>query len=229
MALRALKRVPGLKSAYYLSIVIRQMVTDQWRDADSFNDIFLATPDPWQSASSTSEKERFRITLSLLASCAVQRFATAAELGCAEGIFTERLTSHCARLLALDYSPVALERARQRLGNDESVSFRQWDMRHQALEGDFDLIVAMGILTSLYRPGDVRDICDMIVGSLKPHGYLLFSDVRQSRVFEGAWWGRFVLRGGEQIRRLLSHDHRLELISDANTDSHVFALYRRVR
>jgi hypothetical protein len=73
----------------------------------------------------------------------------------------------------------------------------------------------------------VRRIADSIVSALKPGGFLLFSDVRQSPVFESAWWGRFVLRGGEQIRRLLSRDSRLDLIASADTSSHVFALYRR--
>jgi 2-polyprenyl-3-methyl-5-hydroxy-6-metoxy-1,4-benzoquinol methylase len=100
-------------------------------------------------------------------------------------------------------------------------------MRNESLRSKYDLIVAMGVITSLYRPADVRRMCDRIVNAIQPGGFLLFSDVRQSRVFEEAWWGRFVLRGGEQIRRLLSRDPRLELAASADTDSHVFALYQR--
>jgi hypothetical protein len=101
-------------------------------------------------------------------------------------------------------------------------------MRHEKLHGSFDLVVAMGVITSLYRPGDVRKVCDMIVDAIEPGGFLLFSDVRQSPVFETAWWGPFVLRGGEQIRRLLSTRTDLERLSSDDTDSHVFALFRKV-
>jgi hypothetical protein len=46
-------------------------------------------------------------------------------------------------------------------------------------------------------------------------------------VFEDAWWGRFVLRGGEQIRRLLARRADLDTIAEANTESHVFALFQK--
>ncbi len=221
-----LKQLPGVKSAYYLSMVLGQMAADQWRRPASFDRIFSAQPDPWESGSA-SEQERFALTLSVLALGGRARFGNAVELGCAEGIFTEMLAPSCDRLLALDFSEVALVRARQRLRNFAGVRFERWDMRREPLEGGFDLVVAMGVLTSLYRPNDVRKRCEMVIRAVEPGGLLLFSDVRQSRVFETAWWGRFVLRGGEQIRRLLVRHAALELVSSADTESHVFALFRR--
>ena len=100
-------------------------------------------------------------------------------------------------------------------------------MRNESLSGTYDLVIAMGVLTSLYRPGDVRRISESVVHAMKPGGYLLFSDVRQSTVFETSWWGRYLLRGGEQIRRLLTANAELEKLRSAETASHVFALYRR--
>ena len=223
-----LKKVPGVRSAYYLGMALTQMAADQWREPSSFDSIFSAQPDPWESTSA-SEQERFAITLSMLEASHRERFAKAIELGCAEGIFTERIAPLCDELLALDFSEVALQRARARLEGRPGVTFRRWDMRHDPIAGRFDLVVAMGVLTSLYRPRDVRKMRDAIIDSMEPGGFLLFSDVRQSRVFEEAWWGRLVLRGGEQIRRLLTRDSRLELVAGADTKSHVFALYRRTQ
>ena len=222
----SLKRVPGLKSAYYLSIAVRQMVADEWRAPSSFDSVFSETPDPWGSTT-LREQERFAVTLSMLEASGVERFASAVELGCAEGAFTARLAPLCDHLLALDFSEVALERARARLREYPGVTFRRWDMRNETLSGTFDLVVAMGVITSLYRPGDVRRIADSVVDAISPGGFLLFSDVRQSPVFEEAWWGRYMLRGGEQIRRLFTRDSRLENLASADTSSHVFALYRR--
>ena len=222
----ALKRQEWLKSTYYLGIALRQMVGDQWKQPSSYDDIFNSSADPWRS-SSAGEKIRFETTLSMLAAADRERFATAVEIGCAEGIFTEQIGRYCDSLLALDYSEVALDRARARLEHNSRVSFRRWDMRDEHLDGKYVLVVAMGVLTSLYRPADVRRVCRMIVGAIEPGGYLLFSDVRQSPVFERAWWGPMILRGGEQIRRLLSTAYGLEVKATADTASHVFALFHR--
>ena len=145
------------------------------------------------------------------------------------------LTSHeafssvreIATSTGLDFSEVALTRARARLADNGHVELKHWDMRTEPIEGSYDLVVAMGVITSLYRPRDVRNISRSIVAALVPHGYLLFSDVRQSRVFETSWWGPMMLRGGEQIRRYLTALPDLDVIHTADTDSHVFALYRR--
>lgn len=221
-----LKQVPGIRSTYYLSMVVAQMAADRWRKPASFDEIFRATPDPWQSGSE-AERERFALTLSMLRASGEDTFDTAVELGCAEGIFTEMLAPLCTRLLALDFSRVALDRAQQRLTHFPGVTFQRWDMRRQPLPGPFDLVAAMGVVTSLNRPVDVRRVLEMIVRAMKPGGFLIFSDVRQSKVFEDAWWGRFMLRGGEQIRRLFTRHRELELLSSADTPSHVFALFRR--
>ena len=85
----------------------------------------------------------------------------------------------------------------------------------------------MGMLTYLVRPWEVRRVCDKLIEALQPDGLFLFSDTRQSRVFETAWWARLALRGGEQIRRMLSAHPKLVLESVADTDTHVFALFRR--
>jgi predicted TPR repeat methyltransferase len=222
-----LKKFPGLRSAYYLSIALRQMSEDQWKRPSSFDKIFSGAADPW-SSTSAEEQERFSVTLRTLEASGQKQFDRAVEIGCAEGIFTEMLAPFCTNLTGLDYSTVALDRARQRLHGASGVRFEQWDMRQEPLTGEFDLVVAMGVLTSLYRPAGVRAVCEMVVGAVEPGGFLLFSDVRQSPVFETAWWGRYVLRGGEQIRRLLARRADLETVTTADTASHVFALFRKV-
>ena len=203
------------------------MATDQWRDPSSFDSIFTETQDPWETTTSAAEAERFAVTFATLDAAQVERFSSAVELGCAEGIFSERIAPRCDELLALDFSEVALRRARERLAGHSGITFRRWDMRNESLSGTYDLVIAMGVLTSLYRPGDVRRISESVVRAMKPGGYLLFSDVRQSTVFETSWWGRYLLRGGEQIRRLLTANAELEKLRSAETASHVFALYRR--
>ena len=205
------------------------MAGDQWQKPASFDSIFSEKQDPWETTTSASEAERFRLTFEMLDASGVNRFGSAVELGCAEGIFTERLAPRCDDLLALDFSDVALDRARSRLRGHAGITFRRWDMRHDEIPGNFDLVVAMGVLTSLYRPRDVRRITQRVIDAVKPGGFLLFSDVRQSEVFESAWWGGRILRGGEQIRRLIASSARLEAKGSTRTASHVFGLFQKRR
>jgi len=223
---RALKKIPGLKSTYYLGIVLGQMVRDPERDPRPFDDLYSAKPDPWNSTR-PAEQARFATTMALLEGVAPDGVGIAVEAGCGEGIFTEMLAPRCRHLLALDYSAVGLARARERLRDAPNVEFGKWDMRRQRLPATYDLVVAMGVLTSLLRPTDVKRAARTLVEGVRPGGLLLFSDVRQSRVFETAWWGAAALRGGEQIRRYLERQRDMESLRTADTDTHVFAVYRR--
>ncbi len=209
-------------------MALGQMAGDRWRKPRSFDSIFSQAQDPWATTTSASEAERFAVTFQVLDSSLHDRFDDVVELGCAEGIFTERLAPRCEHIDALDFSEVALERARARLAGHSSITFRRWDMRRDPLKNSYDLVVAMGVLTSLYRPYDVRRVRDKIISAMRPGAFMLFSDVRQSQVFEDAWWGPLLLRGGEQIRRLLKANAELETLRTAETSSHVFALFRKI-
>jgi SAM-dependent methyltransferase len=222
----AAKRIPGARSTVYLSIALRQMAGDAWKEPAAFDHIFEATPDPWNSASE-SERERFAITEAMLDESHPARFGRTFEAGCAEGVFTERLAGRSDEVIAADYSAVALERAQTRLRSRPHVRFVQWDARRDTPPGSFDLVVAMGVLTALLRPRAVRRACASLVDALIPGGTLLFSDARQTTVFEDAWWGRYVLRGGEQIRRELSRHPQLICLTSRSTATHVFAVFAK--
>jgi SAM-dependent methyltransferase len=85
-----------------------------------FEGIFAGDADPWDLASSPYEAAKFDRTIAALST---RRAAVALEVGCAGGVLTERLSAVSARLLAIDVSPTALERARQRLSGRPNVRF----------------------------------------------------------------------------------------------------------
>jgi SAM-dependent methyltransferase len=85
-----------------------------------FEGIFAGDADPWDLASSPYEAAKFDRTIAALSA---RRAAFALEVGCAGGVLTERLTAVCDRMLAIDVSPTALERARQRLSGRRNVRF----------------------------------------------------------------------------------------------------------
>ena len=110
-----LKRAPALRSSYYLWLVLRQLVADEFRQPGFFDQLFNDQPDPW-SSDHPLEHERVAISLDMLDRGSESGYDRALEVGCAEGIFTEILATRCRHLLAVDYSPVAVERARQHCG-----------------------------------------------------------------------------------------------------------------
>jgi glycosyltransferase involved in cell wall biosynthesis/2-polyprenyl-3-methyl-5-hydroxy-6-metoxy-1,4-benzoquinol methylase len=221
-----LKESSILRSGYYLAIVVGQMVSDDWREPAVFDRLFTSHPDPWKSTREV-EAERVRLVMELLDQAHPQPFSNALEIGCAEGIFTALLASRCERLLAVDYSNVALEHAAVRLSPFSNVVLSQVDIRKDDISGKFDLVLAMGVLTYLSRPWDVRKACNKVIEAIEAGGLILFCDTRQSRVFETASWASAVLRGGEQIRRHLSAHPKLTLELAADTETHVFAIFRR--
>ena len=85
-----------------------------------FEDIFAGDADPWDLASSPYESAKFDRTIAALSS---RRAACALEVGCAGGVLTERLSVICDHLVAIDVSPTALSRARQRLSERPNVRF----------------------------------------------------------------------------------------------------------
>ncbi|MCM2304707.1 MAG: class I SAM-dependent methyltransferase [Elusimicrobia bacterium] len=99
------------------------------------------------------------------------------EAGCAEGHFTETLARRSSRVLALDISAVALERARRRAPRAVPVEadLMTWEPRDEA---PFDAIVIGDVLYYLDRPGVSAEFAALfprIASWLRPGGRLLLA------------------------------------------------------
>lgn len=96
---------------------------------------------------------------------------SALEVGCAEGHFTERLCRKAGRVVALDISAVALERARKRApAAFQEADLLTWD---PGLFAPFDAIVLGDVLYYLDRPGVSEEfdaLFPRLAGWLKPGG-----------------------------------------------------------
>ncbi|HEY3928658.1 MAG TPA: class I SAM-dependent methyltransferase [Candidatus Koribacter sp.] len=153
-------------------------------------------------------------------------FANALEVGCHEGAFTEWLSSRCSGVLALDFSPVVLERAR-RNHPMPNVEYRHADLRTDSIPGEFDLVVAVSVLETFRRPGDLRKACEKLVKALRPGGYLLIGNVRGVELYESSWWGRKMLRGGVAVADFLSRHPCLREVTRHTVDFYVETLLQR--
>ncbi len=142
------------------------------------------------------------------------RFSSALEIGCAEGMFTRLLAPWCDSLLAVDLSPIALNRAERSCADLPQVHFAEWDVRKDALNDQFDLIVATGVLEYILRPSTLKSAKERITAALRPGGYLLLGNTETTGRTEETWIGRKLIRG-TLVNDLFALDSRYELIDSS--------------
>jgi hypothetical protein len=111
---------------------------------------------------------------------------------------------------------------------DAHVRFERLDLRLDPIPGELDLITAMDVLGYFTRRGSLKQARDKLIASLRPGGYLLVTDPRQSSLFETEWWGSWLLRGGQNVRTFFGSHPALGVVSTDTTETHVFSLFRKV-
>jgi len=138
-------------------------------DRSVFDRIYAQAEDPWQVETSPYEIEKYRRTLAALPP---GRFASALEVGCSIGAQTVQLAARCDRLLALDISPEAVRRTRERCGGLAQVQVRQAMIPRDWPEGPFNLIVLSEVLYFLDLD-DIAAAARRAAASLAPGGVIL--------------------------------------------------------
>lgn len=219
------RKIALMREAWRLTLALLDLLRDPWAQPSVFDHIFQSRRDPW--AYSTSAGQRYCQAARLLDDHVRLSQALTAEIGCAEGLFTRELAVRSRHVVALDWSEVALERARLNCAALTNVEFAAYNLRFDALPGTYDLLVIMDVLETIYRPWLLRRVMDKLVLALRPGGCLLVGNSRQAQHFETRWWAAPLLRGGKRIHDRLSADPRLEVLGDANGSFYVLRLLRR--
>ncbi len=134
-----------------------------------FDQLYAASGDPWEFATSRYEAEKYAATLAALSR---QTYPSGLELGCSIGVLTRHLAARCDRLLAIDISDAALIQARDRCADLPRVRFERRDIAAEFPDGRFDLVVVSEVGYYLAR-GDLERLRDRIADALAPHGQLL--------------------------------------------------------
>lgn len=113
--------------------------------------VFSRGPDPFRYETDAYERGRLD---AMFAAVSDRRWKRCGEFGCAEGSFTLRLAGICDEVLGVDVSPMAVERARERLAARDNVGFERADLRDWDDGGrTFDLLVFGDVLYYLDKPG----------------------------------------------------------------------------
>jgi SAM-dependent methyltransferase len=223
-----MRRSERLRSVYYLLLASLRALRASPRGARrGLDDRYRSGPDPWRYASDPEESRRHDVALELLERSRAPSAPDALEVGCGEGLFTERIADRCSSLLAVDVSRVALARAADRCARLDNVRVSEWDATRGEPLGRFGLVICMDVLCDIRRPLAQRRAVRMVARSVAPGGLLLVSAVIQDPIVERAAWARALGRGGRWVVDRLAREEGLVLREIRQTERHVVAALER--
>jgi SAM-dependent methyltransferase len=133
-----------------------------------FETLYASADDPWSFATSDYEAEKYARSIAALGPA----YATAFEIGCSIGVFTQHLAERCADLYAVDISERALARARERCAALPQVTFARAAFPHDDPARRFDLIACCEV-AYYWSDADFALARDRIAADLAPGGDLL--------------------------------------------------------
>lgn len=145
------------------------MRRDRSIDSDWFEDLYREHGDPWSFETSPYERAKYDHSL---ASLPDGQFAWALEVGCANGVLTQRLAPRCRRLLGVDVSATALAQARTRCAALPQVTFEERRLPADAPGGRFDLVLLSEVIY-YWDSTDLARMATYLRDALLPGGHVL--------------------------------------------------------
>jgi SAM-dependent methyltransferase len=144
-----------------------------------FDDLWMRG-DPWELETSDFERERYARLIGILDQ---PKYVRILEIGCGAGAFTRLLAPRAERLLALDVSGKAVERARAAHGDLSQVEFRVANIMDYNLkeEGPWDLIImseTIYLLGWLYSFFDICWLASELFAATRHGGQLLLANAQ---------------------------------------------------
>lgn len=180
------------------------------RPADDFEAFHRRHTDPWGLDSRAYESRKRDI---LIASLPRERFERVLEIGCAHGALTARLAEVAGRVVAVDLSPTALQRARARGIPSGNVDFLLQDVR-VAWPGDHHDLVVLSEVAYYWTEDEVRDALTRAKMQLLPGGAIVLCHWRPA-IADAPLTGDRVHRiAGEVLgmRRIVRHEEEAFLL-----------------
>lgn len=138
-------------------------------DADYFEAMYQADPDPWGFETSAYEQEKYDRTLAALPG---PRMGRLLEVGCSIGVLTARIAPRCDAVVAVDLSETALATAAARCADLPNVTFARMAMPAEVPTGTFDVVLLSEVVYYL-DDGDIARLADYLRGAVVPGGHVL--------------------------------------------------------
>ena len=182
---------------------------------DHFEQLYAARPDPWHLATSEYERAKYAATLEALPR---HHYASALEIGCANGVFTNLLADRCDDLLAIEPVSAALAEAKRRNAHRSSVRFAEMFVPAEWPHEIFDLIVLSEVIDYL-GGNDIDRLAERACESLAAGGDLILvhwvGKKRAGGVPREEATDRFIVAARGQfdvIRASRNDDYRLDVL-----------------
>lgn len=152
------------------------VVLEDVHDA-ALDELHAAHEDPWDVSTSWYERRKEALTLAVLPQ---ERYGSVLDIGCSIGVLSQALAQRADRLVAVDSSPRAVQRARERLGASAEVLCLdlpdEWAPQWSA-EGGFDLVV-LSEVGYFMSPRALEETWQRVRESLRPGGTVLLAHWR---------------------------------------------------
>ena len=136
---------------------------------DYFERLYWRETDPWNLRSSAYERDKYEATLAALPK---PRYCQGLEIACSIGVFTKMLAARCDRLLAVDASREALQRARDWCASAGNVRFERRTIPDEYPAGTFDLTTICEVGYYL-DASDLKALVQRVVAHSAPRASVL--------------------------------------------------------
>lgn len=187
---------------------------------DELEALYSGQTDPWDYEKDPYELGKYAHTL---ASLPQQQYETGLEIGCSVGVFTRKAATRVTRLLGVDLSATAVQRARERCTDLTGVSFRQLNFVRDDLDERFDVIFCSEVLYYI-PPWRRTGVARRIASWLKPGGDLVLVHTWQHSTRE--WDDIYGEGGAESLHRLFTHVIGLPVIMEESTGDYAITIAR---
>ena len=222
---RTWRRIPGLVIAYRHAQLLSDIARERWwLDPKEMNDSAIINRE-W-SFESPSEQERYHRVLSAVGRVSGRSaWGDVLELGCAEGLFTGELVRRSTSVTTCDVSTVACERTANRW---PAVAVRRLDIQTDRIQGTFDAVFAMCVMTYIHGRGPLDNVIANVAGALEVGGLFVMNELRLHHPrIENCWWARWLAEGGMQLMRFVNRRHGLHLVHEEIHERYVIAVYEK--
>lgn len=118
-------------------------------------ELFRQITDPWNFEKSVFEYKRYQILLEYIKNLNPKKVL---ELGCAEGVFTQKLSKICKDITAVEVSKTAIKRAKKRVVKVRFINSDFIKLTPKFEKEFFDLVIASEVLYYLKE----NDICQFL-------------------------------------------------------------------
>jgi len=217
--------ITKMKTAFQL--LLRLLKKESPDSVQLFDSLYFFKKDPWNYSTSEYERKKYGETLEAISG---KKYNRILEIGCAEGVFTEKLASMAESILGVDISQIAIDRAIED-NKYSNIEFQCVNIERTDLFGKFDLIICSEVLYYLDTPERISRMMDRLVSLLENRGQILLVNMRLLSEDESGHpppIAGYPLVGAKTVHGVFQKSDRLKRVFENKRELYVISLFEKV-